>query len=190
MNAFWISLSALALAALPAAGDTPERWSGTSDITFSGTSTLHNWQGTVPAQAFTATITRDSNGNPARVQATVTVEVAKMDTDEPKRDANMLKAMKEPEHPLIEGVIDAPFSAIAASGTTPASLPLKLKLLDKPQDVTGTITNWKLDGNKASFDLDFDVSMKASGIKVPAVLLFIRVGDTVKVHATVNLSRS
>ena len=32
--------------------------------------------------------------------------------------------------------------------------------------------------------------MKASGIKVPAVLLFIRVGDTVKVHATVTLTQS
>jgi len=65
-----------------------------------------------------------------------------------------------------------------------------LNLLGTPQNVTGTISNWKLSGNKATFDLEFPVSMKASGISVPTVLLFIKVGDGIKVRASVTLTKN
>ena len=165
-----------------------ETWSGTAQITFDGTSTLHAWGGKVAAEPFKANVTMDG-GKPQGVKAEVTVKAAQMDTAEPKRDANMLKAMKVDAHPLILGRIDAKFSEIATANT-PTKLPIKLNLLGKPQNVTGTISNWKLSGRKASFDLDFPVSMKASGISVPAVLLFIRVGDGVKVHASVTLTQN
>jgi hypothetical protein len=111
-----------------------------------------------------------------------------MDTAEAKRDENMRKAMKISDHPLITAKIDADFSLIAASGT-PTKLPLALTLLGKPQNITATISNWQLKGGKASFDLEFPVSMKASGINVPAVLLFIRVGDDITVRAHVTLTK-
>ena len=176
------------LLTLSAAADT-STWSGTSKISFDGTSTLHDWGGKVQAKPFVTTVTTDASGNPRRVQATVTVEAAKMDTAEAKRDENMRKAMKAAEHPLITGVIAAPFTAIRQGDATPATLPLKLTLLGKTQDIAGKISNWKLKGDKGSFDLDFDLSLKSSGIKVPSVLLFIRVGDTIKVHAMVELKR-
>lgn len=165
-----------------------ETWSGTAQITFDGTSTLHAWGGKVAAEPFKADVTM-SGDKPQRVKAEVTVKASNMDTAEPKRDENMRKAMQVDVHPLIVGKIDAKFSEIAAA-STPTKLPMKLILLGKPQDVTGTISNWKLNGKKASFDLDFPVSMKASGISVPAVLLFIRVGDGVKVHASVTLTQN
>jgi len=177
------------LLAFPAAAET-SNWSGTSKISFDGTSTLHDWGGKVDAKPFVTTVTTDASGNPTRVQATVTVEAAKMDTTEAKRDENMRKAMKASEHPLITGVIDAPFTAIRQGNATPATLPLKLTLLGKTQDIAGKISNWKLKGDKASFDLDFDLSLKNSGIKVPTILLVIRVADTIKVHAMVELKRS
>lgn len=165
-----------------------ETWSGTAQITFDGTSTLHAWGGKVAAEAFQADVTM-TGGQPQRVKAEVTVKAANMDTAEPKRDANMLKAMQVNSHPLIVGKIDAKFSEIAAAGK-PTKLPIELDLLGKSQNVTGTISNWKLNGRKASFDLDFPVSMKASGISVPAVLIFIRVGDGVQVHASVTLTQN
>lgn len=183
------SLLALLLTALPAQADT-STWSGTSKISFDGTSTLHDWGGKVQAKPFATQVTTDANGNPTRVQATVTVEAAKMDTAEAKRDENMRKAMKASEHPLITAVIDAPFTAIRQGDAAPATLPLKLTLLGRSQNIAGKISNWKLKGDKASFDLDFDLSLKNSGIKVPSVLLFIRVGDTIKVHCAVELKRS
>jgi len=165
-----------------------ETWSGRAAITFDGTSTLHGWGGKVDAEPFKADVTLNG-GKPKRVKAEVVVKAAGMDTAEPKRDANMRKAMKVTDHPLIIGKIGAPFDRIAKDGA-PAVLPIELHLLGKPQKVSGTISNWRLKGSKATFDLDFPVSLKASGITVPAVLLFIKVGDGVKVHASVTLIKN
>jgi polyisoprenoid-binding protein YceI len=175
----------LLLAAAPA--QTVERWSGTANIGFSGTSTLHDWEGKVAPRPFIATVTRDPSGRPARVKGTVTVQVSKMDTAEPKRDENMRKAMKAADFPLVKAVIDASAEEIAGSGSTPAKLPIQLTLLGKEQEQLGTISNWKLNGNEASFDLDVDLSLKASGITVPSVAFFIKVGDRIKIHARVKL---
>lgn len=170
--------------------DTTASWSGKAEITFSGTSTLHDWGGKVSAKPFNTTVGLGATGNPTRIQAEIRVEAAKMDTAEAKRDENMRKAMKVTDHPLISAAIDVPADQIAADGKTPTQLPMTLTLLGKPQKVTATITKWKLVGGKATFDLDFPVSMKASGISVPTVLLFIRVGDGVKVHASVTLTQN
>lgn len=165
------------------------RWAGTSTITFNGTSTLHNWGGKVEARPFTTTVTTDADGSPTKVEAIVAVEVAKMDTAEARRDEGMRKAMQAAEHPLITAVIDTPFSAIRQGDAAPATLPIKLTMLGQTQTVTGKISQWKLQGDKATFDLDFELSLKKSGITVPSVLIFIRVGDTIRVHATVSLKR-
>jgi hypothetical protein len=111
-----------------------------------------------------------------------------MDTAEAKRDENMRKAMMVTEHPIILGEIDAKFNEIAPT-STPTQLPLTLTLLGKAQKVNATISNWKISGNKATFDLDFDLSLKKSVITVPTVLLFIRVGDIMKMHTSVKLTR-
>ncbi len=170
--------------------DTAQKWSGTADITFAGSSTLHDWAGKVAAKPFTTTVTLDEAGKPRRVQATVTVEAAQMDTAEPKRDENMRKAVKAADYPLISAVIDASADSIASDSKTPALLPMTLTLLGKSQKITGAISHYQKQEDKVTFDLDFPVSMKASGISVPSVLLFIRVGDEVKIHATVTLNQS
>lgn len=164
-----------------------EIWNGKAQITFEGTSTLHSWSGAVSAQPFKADVTLE-NGKPQRVVSTVTVKAAEMDTKEAKRDENMHNAMQVSRHPLIVGKIDADFAGIAAAGT-PAALPLELNLLGKPQHLTAKISHWKLDGTQATFDLEFSVSLKTSGITVPSVLHFIRVGDAVKVRASVTLNQ-
>lgn len=172
-----------------AQADTTQSWSGKADITFEGTSTLHNWGGKVSAKPFQTQVTLDAEGKPKRVQAEVIVEAAKMDTAEPKRDENMRKAMKVTEHPLIQAAIDVTADKVAADLKTPTQLPMTLTLLGKPQQITGTISHFQRQDGKVTFDLDFPVSMKASGISVPSVLLFIRVGDGVKVHASVTLAQ-
>lgn len=178
-----------ALCGSSAAQAATDRWSGTAGITFDGTSTLHAWSGKVAARPFVAQVTTDSSGRPSRVQASVTVEVAKMDTAEAKRDENMRASMKAAAHPLIEGKIDAAFTEISGGQAVPVKLPMQLTLLGKPQKVEARISNWKLNGDKATFDLDWDLSLKACGIKVPSVMVVIRVGDTIKLHSSVTLKR-
>jgi polyisoprenoid-binding protein YceI len=185
-----LSLLFLSLLLHSAFAETTQTWSGKADITFDGTSTLHDWGGKVSAKPFITQAILDDAGKPTRLSAEVTVEAAKMDTAEAKRDENMRKAMKVTDHPLISAKIDVPADKIAADGKTPTKLPMTLTLLGKPQQITGTISNWKLNGGKATFDLEFPVSMKASGISVPTVLLFIKVGDGIKVRASVTLTKN
>lgn len=182
-------LLALAFADIQSFAETMQTWSGRADITFDGTSTLHAWGGKVSATPFTTEVALDATGKPTRIKAVVAVDAAKMDTAEAKRDENMRKAMKVADHPLISATMDVAADKIAADGKTPTQLPMTLTLLGKPQNITGTISNWKLNGSKATFDLDFPLSMKASGISVPTVLLFIKVGDGIKVRASVTLTK-
>jgi hypothetical protein len=164
-----------------------ETWNGRAELKFEGTSTLHDWGGKVTPQPFKADVTLHGDKS-LRVVSTVTIKAVEMDTQEPKRDENMRKAMKVADYPLIIGKIDAKFSEISAAGT-PSRLPLTLILLGMPQNIIAKISNWQLKDGRATFDMEFPVSMKASGISVPAVLFFIRVGDAVTVRAHVTLSK-
>lgn len=167
-----------------------QAWNGRADITFSGTSTLHDWSGRVAAQPFLTRVSTDSSGRPTRVRSSVIIETAGMDTAEPRRDENMRKAMKTAEHPLIRAEIDVPADKIATDLKTPAQLPMTVSLLGRPLPVTGTVSSFKRQGGSITFDLDFTLSMKAGGISVPSVLYFIRVGDVVNIHAAVTLSQN
>ena len=173
-----------------AVAETTEHWVGSAEITFSGTSTLHSWKGMVAANPFDAAVTRDASGNLLHLKAKVDIEAQQMDTAEAKRDENMHRVMKVNDYPLVSGTIDAPAAQIIGEGGNPLALPLKLKLLGKEQGLTGVISKWSLSGKEASFELDFQVSLKTSGIEVPATAFFIRVGDAIKVHARVKLRLS
>ncbi len=168
----------------------PTLWSGTSEIRFDGTSTLHDWSGTVPVDPFTATVMMNDQEQPTALKAKVTVKAVKMDTKEPDRDKKMRDSMKVADFPLIVGTMDTAFDQVMKPGEkSPSRLPFTLSLLGKDQQVDGAMSNWVLKGNTATFDLDFDLSLKKSGINVPSVLLVVRVGDTIKVHANVKLVR-
>ena len=181
---------AFALAALPSFAATTQ-WKGSSEIAFAGTSTLHAWDGKVKAEPFKATVGTNADGTPDHLNAKVQVKVAGMDTAEEGRDKNMRKAMKAEGFPLITAVMDVPFAKIMDAKThQPATLPFALTLLGKEHPVAGKISQWKASDKEASFDLDFELSLKDCGITVPTVLLFIKVGDTIKLHATVKLQRT
>ena len=190
-NALLIALAMLLSGSTLAAGATPTRWTGTSEIKFAGTSTLHSWSGTVSAQPFTALVTMEEDGNPSALKAKVTVKAIDMDTAKPDRDKNMRASMKVADFPLITGAMDTTFDKVMKTGEkAPSHLPFKLTLLGKEHQVDAAITKWVLKGDTATFDLDFDLSLKKCGITVPSVLGVIRVGDTIKVHAPVKLVRS
>ncbi|MFZ2280298.1 MAG: hypothetical protein WAW39_21045 [Prosthecobacter sp.] len=72
--------------------------------------------------------------------------------------------------------LDTHFAAIRQGDAAPSTLPLKLSMLGKTQTIMSQVSQWKQQGDKAMFDLSFDLSLRKSDIKVPSVLLFIRVG--------------
>lgn len=169
---------------------TPTEWRGTSVIQFSGASTLHDWSGTVSPDPFAAIVTMDDQGNPTALKAQVAVKAAKMDTKEPDRDKKMRDSMKVADFPLITATMDTAFNKVMKPGAkAPSRLPFALKILGREQQVDAAISNWVFKGNTATFDLDFDLSLKKCGITVPSVMLVIRVADTIKLHASVKLVR-
>lgn len=171
-------------------GETATRWNGTSEILFSGTSTLHNWSGKVAAEPFVATVLMDGGNRPLSLTAKVKVEAVKMDTGEAKRDENMHQDMKVATYPLIIGTMDTAFDKVMPDGRTPSNLPFALSIMGGAHRVNGRVSNWSIKGDVATFDLDFELSLKKCGIKVPAVLLVISVGDTIRIHAPVRLVRA
>lgn len=168
-------------------------WKGSCDITFSGTSTLHKWSGTVSAEPFSVAISGADSPSTAKIAAIVKVKAKKMDTDKEKRDENMYESMKVDTHS--EVVVTLPKDMTAASTKPvieggiprPTVIPFTLTLLGKDQQKTGTVSKWKYANGVATFTVSFPVSLKASGIEVPAVLGMIRVGDEVVVTAKVTL---
>lgn len=189
--AFLCTLAALLAVQVPTShAATPTQWRGTSVIEFSGTSTLHAWSGKVSPETFTAIVTMDDQGQPTALKAQVVVKAVKMDTKEPDRDKKMRESMKVADFPLITGTMDTSFDKVMMAGAkAPSRLPFTLKILGKEQQVDASISNWVLKGNTATFDLDFDLSLKQCGINVPSVMLVIRVADTIKLHASVKLVR-
>ena len=191
MKMFYLTAIALVrLCCTSLHADTPTRWAGTSEIQFSGTSTLHSWSGKVSAKPFAAVVVMDSSDRPVSLKAKVEVKAADMNTAEPKRDENMHNDMKVTTFPLVSAAMDTGFDKVMSGKKAPSKLPFTLTILGKPQSVEGTITNWVLKGDTATFDLDFELSLKKCDIKVPSVLFVISVGDTIKIHAPVKLVRA
>ncbi|RBP38525.1 polyisoprenoid-binding protein YceI [Roseimicrobium gellanilyticum] len=167
------------------------KWDGSAEIAFSGNSTLHSWDGAVNAEPFVATVVTGDDDRPKSLSATVKVKAAGMDTNNDKRDATMHKSMKVADYPLIEGKFqDISFTTIMPDGKTPSNLPFSLTLLGKKHDVVATVGNWKFGEDTATFDVSFSLSLKQCGINVPSAMLVVRVGDTVKVTASVKLVRA
>lgn len=183
--------SALLTLLQPCSADTPTLWKGTAAIQFNGTSTLHDWSGTVNAQPFVTTVAMNDSNQPTALKAHVEVKASNMDTKEAKRDENMRKAMRVVDFPLIKGDFDCAFaSLLPEGGKVPEKLPFQLSILGKPQAVEARVSNWTQKDGKASFEIDFPLSLKTCGIQVPSVMFVIRVGDTVNVHVNVTLART
>ena len=110
-----IAIFVLQAACSAGAGEVTE-WRGTSEVKFSGTSTLHGWSGTVPVEPFIAQVTMNDRGDPTAIRAKVAVKVSKMDTKQADRDEKMRACMKMDSFPLVTGHMDVPFENVMRQG--------------------------------------------------------------------------
>lgn len=167
----WIAVAAAALLGeqAPAAS-----YPAQAEVRFHGTSTLHDFDGSVTPRPFT--ITRDDASFSARVH----VRVADMTTANAKRDGKMRTMLSAPRFGEIVGIIeDAPIPQSAD-----ARIPLRLRIRDREQTLQARVVEWgAADG--IAFRLEFSLSLAAFALAPPSVLGMIRVGDTVAVSCTV-----
>lgn len=185
----------LALASLtPATFAQSSKWSGTCEAFFSGKSTLHAFDGSVKAKPFVVTVIGIDDPATAKVSGKVTVDAAKMDTGNGKRDAKMHESMDVTNHPTIVADVGALTMAamqpVEENGVPrPTVLPFTLFLKGKEHQVRGTVANWSYKDDSASFEVSFALSLKAAGIKPPSVVGVVKVQDEIRVTARVNLAR-
>jgi polyisoprenoid-binding protein YceI len=158
---------------------------GTFTVTFSGTSTLHDFQGTAAVQPVGA---RRLTGRDAWT-AEVRVPVATLDTGSAWRDANM-RAMLDAEHyPNVTAVFDAidPDRSRPSAPNGVGSLPFTLRIRDVAHELVGATSAWRQQADRVSFDVRFEVSLASFGLEPPRALGVIEVGDVVTVSVHVDL---
>jgi len=171
----------IACAVVLAQGARADRAEARIEISFLGSSTVHDFEGSgAPVRV---AIETQPDGTWA---GEVSVPVATLDTGIEKRDANLRTMLDAPHHPEIRGL----FRAVdAEQARRSALLPFTLRIRDVERPVQAKLSNWKQEDERhARFDADFDVSLQAFGLEAPHVL-FVSVEDTVHVTVHVALER-
>jgi polyisoprenoid-binding protein YceI len=175
------AVAVVACLAAIAPGARAENGKGTLEISFSATSSLHDFEGNVPSVTFAI-----ESGPGGAWDGDVEVPVAAMDTDIDRRDQNLRAMLDAAQYPQIRGRFrDLEPEQVHASGV----LPFLLRIRDVERPVQATLSNWQQDDRTARFDAEFDVSLRNFALEAPRVL-FVRVGDRVHVTVHVTLARS
>lgn len=149
-------------------------------VSFAATSTLHDFAGEAPAVA--VALTQSATG----WSADVSIAVASLDTGSRWRDGDMREMFDAGRFPEIRGrVRDVDPEAARSRG----ELAFALRIRDVERTLRGRVANWQQSERRASFDVEFDVSLAAFGLEAPSTF-FARVGDVVHVRVRVELERT
>jgi polyisoprenoid-binding protein YceI len=160
-------------------------YQGSVAVAFAGKSTLHDFKGTVTVEKFEIRAVRNEDKSSTSYSAIVDVSVAGMDTANDKRDKTMQGMFEMVKFPVIRGEVTN--LVVTAEGPKPTEIQLKIR--DKVNTLPVTVSNWNTEGDNLSFQMRFNVSLKAYGLKPPSVMGLIRVADNVTVECAVNASK-
>ncbi len=168
-------------------------WNGTCDVTFRGSSTLHDFAGKAPCQPFQVGAEIGAGGRTIIPGAEVAVLAGDMDTDNEGRDRQMREMLQADKYPRIRGV----FGAIDPEGlrqtlrkTPGGKVPLDftLRIRDIQRPVHAVAGNFRESDTGVSFDVEYTVSLKEYRLAPPKVFFgLVRVGDKVLVRTAVRL---
>jgi polyisoprenoid-binding protein YceI len=159
--------------------------SGTAAVHFTGSSTLHDFEGKTTPVAVEP-VFGDKGWS-----ATVRLPVAEMDTANRARDRKMRELLEAGRFPELvatfEGVVP---ETLAGSAGTDGTLSFGLRIRDIEKNVTARVENFVRTDDRASFDAVFFVSLDEFGLESPSALFFIKVEDRIHVRVRVELERS
>lgn len=154
--------------------------SATVQLGYTGSSSLHDWEGKAPP----VSTTLQASTTPGAWDGEFTVPVASLDSGNGTRDGNMRAMFHADRHPDLR---------IALHGIDPAAVErdravkAALTIGDITRDIPVRIANWRQSPGHVSFDTDADVSLQDFGLEAPSVLGIVRVADLVKVTGHVEL---
>ncbi len=168
---------------------------GTCLLRFLGTSTLHDFSGTVRCIPFSADLVRNAAGGTEIPRVEVDVPVESMDTGNTIRDGQMREMFESGRFPRIHGTVrgidvDRIRHDVRVDGKAEASFDLVLRIRDVERTVRAAVTGLQEEGDRVGFDVEFHVSLGDFGLKAPSFLGIFRVRDTVTVKGNVRLEKS
>lgn len=182
----------LVLAAAASAESTSDSVQGRCEIQFFATSTLRDFSASADARPFSLTRHDDASGGLQWWSATVEVAVTDLLSGYDQRDRDMHWMFDSKHFPSI--VAEFPHIASEAYESEhldeAAPLEFRLTIRDVTRPMSAKVSHWIRNGDRASFDAEFDVSASSFGLTLPTLLGFLRVGDVITVHAHIELERS
>jgi polyisoprenoid-binding protein YceI len=168
---------------------------GTCSLRFVGISTLHDFTGTVRCQPFSADLARSPDGGTRISRVEIDVQVREMDTGNSARDERMREMFESDRYPVIRGTVgeidvDGIRREIGKGGEEKAIFDLTLGIRDVERTIHAAATNFREEGSRVGFDVEFPVSLTDYGLKAPSFLGIFRVRDKVTVTGNVRLEVS
>ncbi|MEK6778226.1 MAG: YceI family protein [Candidatus Deferrimicrobiota bacterium] len=166
---------------------------GNCDIRILGTSTLHDFSGTVRCQPFPVSLVGDAEGRMVIPGVEIAVLVEEMDTQNKSRDKQMREMFQGGKFPRIQAVLlnldpDKILREMRNDPNGKGMVELTLKIRDVERRIQAVIGNLRENPGRVSFDAEFPLSLKEYDLKPPTVFFgAIRVGDKVTVNAAFRL---
>ena len=166
---------------------------GNCDIRFLGTSTLHDFTGTVRCQPFTVNLVGDPDGREIIPDVAIAVPIGEMDTKNKTRDKQMREMFQNERFPRIQAVLsnldpDKIRQEMRKDPNGKGTLEFTLKIRDIERRIQAVIGNLLENSGRVSFDAEFPLSLKEYNLTPPTVFFgIVRVGDKVTVNAAFQL---
>ena len=184
LTAGFAKLGDAAPAAVAAPSALPRVMTVNATINFGASSTLHDFQGSVKLDSFSATST-GSPGN-QKWSGDIKVPVRKMSTNHAGRDEKMYTMFNADQYPAIVGT----FTGVSVPKLGEA-VPMELRIRNIKRPVPLTITEWHANGSGVEVTATGQISLAAFGLKPPSVMGMVKVGDSVwlSIHVTAQADR-
>ncbi len=168
-------------------------WRGRCDVHFHGTSSLHDFTGSVPCQPFRVGLDDGGGGKTVIRGADVSVLTVEMNTGNKRRDGQMREMFQSDRFPAIRGSFgkidpDTLRQELRRRPDGKAPLDFVLRIRDVERPVHGVLSNLRETGRALAFDVDYDVSLSDFRLVAPKAFFgMVKVGDKVAVKTTVRL---
>lgn len=155
-------------------------WSGEAAVTFRGSSTLHDFCGSVTAA--NVRVVAEGAGSTLIWSAAGAFAVTNMTTLHKGRDAKMWTMFGATTWPDVRAAtLDTALPAGATSCT------VRVEIKGMTNDLPARVSNWSAGADSISFEVAFPLSLKSFSLKPPSVLGVIGVDDVVEVSGRVGV---
>jgi hypothetical protein len=160
---------------------------GSVDITFSGRSTLHGFEGSGNSERFTLSLTLDSSAGDTLLNATIKVPGEALATDNEGLNKNMYKTIETQTYPIITAWLnEIPLQHLRPSKS---AFQFRLKVRDITNTINASVSNLAVSSDSLVFKVAFDFSIAAYELKPPQpVFGLIKMHDIMNITARFRLA--